>query len=236
MAHTNETPNYGLPEWLPSDKPTFLGDFNNAFEAIDNGMQANKTAAMQAKQIGESAMDAAGNAIEATHTNAAAISALTASLAETNRDVAGISPPTPNYYNSSGAVTGFGNELMQAIWMNNQNFLLFSQIYGNRLSKSMFELGSEESGLSQFYVVKGKLSLFGNSIDNTWNVGKPIFVFSMFNKTTFAPPHVVQMFRGNDGYYYAISPDEYNLMGENDQYYCSDYIFIPYSIRFWPAQ
>lgn len=94
MAFTNETKFYGLPDWVGTDKPTFLTDFNNAFETIDNGMQQNKTAAAQAKTIAESAVDMSTNNTEAIHTNAQAISALTAGLAETNANVSAITPPT----------------------------------------------------------------------------------------------------------------------------------------------
>ena len=31
MASTNKTTNYSLPQWVGSDKPSYLGDFNDAF-------------------------------------------------------------------------------------------------------------------------------------------------------------------------------------------------------------
>lgn len=41
MAHTNSTTNYSLPQWVGTDKPTFLGDFNTAFSDIDGQMKTN---------------------------------------------------------------------------------------------------------------------------------------------------------------------------------------------------
>ena len=35
MSSTNKTPNYGLPQYIDTDKPTFLGDFNDAMGIID---------------------------------------------------------------------------------------------------------------------------------------------------------------------------------------------------------
>lgn len=35
MGHTNSTPNIGLPQFIGTDKPTFLGDVNGAMSAID---------------------------------------------------------------------------------------------------------------------------------------------------------------------------------------------------------
>lgn len=62
MAHTGSTTNYGLPQWIGSDKPTFLGDFNSAFNTIDTQMKSN-------------ADTAAGAAETASSANATAISA-----------------------------------------------------------------------------------------------------------------------------------------------------------------
>ena len=41
MSYTNQTPNYGLPQYVGTDKPTFLGDFNNAMEKIDTALHNN---------------------------------------------------------------------------------------------------------------------------------------------------------------------------------------------------
>lgn len=43
MASTNKTTNYDLPQWIGTDKPTFQGDLNGAFNTIDNAMNTNKT-------------------------------------------------------------------------------------------------------------------------------------------------------------------------------------------------
>lgn len=45
MSSTNKTPNYGLPQYIDTDKPTFLGDFNNAMGIIDKEMNDNKNSA-----------------------------------------------------------------------------------------------------------------------------------------------------------------------------------------------
>ena len=40
MASTNHTDNYNLPQWIGTDKPTWLGDVNGAFSTIDTTMKA----------------------------------------------------------------------------------------------------------------------------------------------------------------------------------------------------
>lgn len=41
FASTNKTANYELPQFVGTDKPTWLGDFNGAMLAIDTGMAEN---------------------------------------------------------------------------------------------------------------------------------------------------------------------------------------------------
>ena len=54
MGSTNKTTGYNLPQWIGSDKPTFLGDLNDAFLKIDEGMTENKGSSTSAiAQAGE---------------------------------------------------------------------------------------------------------------------------------------------------------------------------------------
>lgn len=55
MSHTNSTTNYGLPQFLTSDKPAWLTDINNAFSDIDNAVYTAQTKA-------DTAFTDAGNA------------------------------------------------------------------------------------------------------------------------------------------------------------------------------
>lgn len=45
MGHTNSTVNYNLPQFVGSDKPSWLSDVNGAFLAIDTAIAAAKTQA-----------------------------------------------------------------------------------------------------------------------------------------------------------------------------------------------
>lgn len=45
MSSTNKTPNYKLSQFIGTDKPTFLGDYNNDMSIIDNALfQSSQTA------------------------------------------------------------------------------------------------------------------------------------------------------------------------------------------------
>ena len=65
MSHTNSTTNYSLPQFITTDKPAWLTDINNAFLAIDNGMDAAKDAADNAQGDATQALSDAGDALTA---------------------------------------------------------------------------------------------------------------------------------------------------------------------------
>lgn len=77
MAHTNTTANYELPQFIGSDKPAWLVDFNQAMTAIDTAMKANQTAAGNAANAAAQAQTGADTANgAATAAGATAQSAL----------------------------------------------------------------------------------------------------------------------------------------------------------------
>ena len=78
MSHTNKTPNYDLPQFIGTDKASWLGDLNPAFLAIDTGMEANKVSAQSAETSAEqaSALAQSANSV-ANAANSSATSALT---------------------------------------------------------------------------------------------------------------------------------------------------------------
>lgn len=68
MGSTNKTTNLQLPQWIGTDKPTFLGDLNDAFLKIDNGygtIDGNATTAVS--QAGQ-AVSKATEALEKAET------------------------------------------------------------------------------------------------------------------------------------------------------------------------
>ena len=74
MSHTNSTSHYSLPQFVGTDIPTWLGDFNSAMTAIDNGINSAATSASgAATTAAQASTDAAAAASSATSAyNAAA--------------------------------------------------------------------------------------------------------------------------------------------------------------------
>ena len=60
MSHTNSTTNYNLPQFIGTDKPTWLNDVNGAMSAIDAQMKLNADSATSAGTSATTANNAIG--------------------------------------------------------------------------------------------------------------------------------------------------------------------------------
>lgn len=69
MSSTNKTPYYELPQFIGTDIPTWLGDFNGAMLAIDTALKSNADRA-------DTAATSAGQAVNTANSAADAVSAL----------------------------------------------------------------------------------------------------------------------------------------------------------------
>ena len=56
MGSTNKTVHYELPQFVANDKPSWLGDVNEAMEAIDTGIYGAKASADGAQQTANNAV------------------------------------------------------------------------------------------------------------------------------------------------------------------------------------
>ena len=82
MAHTNSTTNLSLPQFIGTDKPTWLGDINGAFSAIDSYAGTNDAAVAAVDAKADNAVADASSAV--TTATAANNTAGTASTTATS--------------------------------------------------------------------------------------------------------------------------------------------------------
>lgn len=68
MGHTNSTANLALPQFIGTDKPTWLGDVNGAFSAIDSYVGTNDAAVAAAASDASSAVSQAASAVNTANT------------------------------------------------------------------------------------------------------------------------------------------------------------------------
>lgn len=69
MSHTNTTTNYNLPQFVGTDKPSWLTDVNGAMTSIDTQMKANADSATSASGLAQSASTAVGDITNLNTTN-----------------------------------------------------------------------------------------------------------------------------------------------------------------------
>lgn len=100
MSHTNSTTNYNLPQFVGTDKPTWLNDVNGAFASIDAQMKANADSATTADT---KATNANNNTGELTNLQTTDKTSLVNAVNEVNTNV-GIATGIAN-----GAVTSAEN-------------------------------------------------------------------------------------------------------------------------------
>ena len=68
MSYTNKTSHYELPQYVATDKPKYLTDFNETMATIDGQMYTNATAATTAQTAAEGAQSTADGAVSSIST------------------------------------------------------------------------------------------------------------------------------------------------------------------------
>lgn len=84
MSSTNKTTYYKLSQYVGTDKPTFLGDYNADMSKIDAGIHAVQETATTANQTAGSAEAIAQTALKNTKTNATDIKNIQSNVADIN--------------------------------------------------------------------------------------------------------------------------------------------------------
>lgn len=106
MASTNKTNNFNLSQFIETDKPTFLGDYNTDMNKIDDAMQANKL-------TGENNNNSIGNLQELDTQNKLN---LVNAVNEVNSSLTNIDTKVESLNNN---VTDLINDAMNAEWLVN---------------------------------------------------------------------------------------------------------------------
>lgn len=81
MASTNKTANYNLSQYVGTDKPTYLGDYNSDMSKIDAQMKANADAASNAASAAGTAQSVAEDASGKVDTLNRSVSAISEDIA-----------------------------------------------------------------------------------------------------------------------------------------------------------
>lgn len=142
MAATNHTTNYNLPQYVGTDKPTYLGDWNSTMSAIDTQMKTNADNASGALSAAQSAQTNANSALSTAQTadgkaDTAISNAATAqSTADNASSVATSALSTANSASSaaSAAQTTANSASASATLANSKADLITSQLNLNNIT------------------------------------------------------------------------------------------------------
>lgn len=146
MASTNKTANYNLSQYIGSDKPTYLGDYNADMLAIDTGMATNKTKADNAVSVANAANQTAGNA-QTTATQAQQ----TANSAKDTAD--GLSEAITQLTTKTNQNTSSITELINKFNLNRYNNVVATVTAGggSTSENSLTVASNEDSSLFKIY-------------------------------------------------------------------------------------
>lgn len=111
MSSTNKTPNYNLSQYIGTDKPTYLGDYNGDMLKIDTQLKANADSASNAKA-------AAGTAQAVAEQASKSVQSLNDSVTANSADIASLK--TKNTQQDS-SIQNASNTASSALNKANQN-------------------------------------------------------------------------------------------------------------------
>ena len=106
FAHTNATTNYELPQFVGTDKPTWLGDFNEAMADIDAGMHENASDIASMESDVASATAAASQASQDVTTLTGTVNSLSSTVSSVQTTANNASQTASSALNTANTANG----------------------------------------------------------------------------------------------------------------------------------
>lgn len=110
MSSTNKTPNYKLSQYIGTDKPTYLGDYNGDMLKIDNQLKANADSASNAASAAGAAQAVAKNASQSVQSLNDSVTANSADIASLKTKNAQQDVSIQNAINSASTALNKANQ------------------------------------------------------------------------------------------------------------------------------
>lgn len=115
FAHTNATTNYELPQFVGTDKPTWLGDFNEAMSDIDTGMHENATAISTMQTDVNNAVSTASQASQNVTTLTGTVNTLSSTVSSVQTTANNASQTASSALNTANTANGKADTNASAI-------------------------------------------------------------------------------------------------------------------------
>lgn len=114
MSSTNKTTNYGLSQYIGTDKPTYLGDYNSDMSKIDTQMKVNAGAVANA-------VSAAGSAQTIAEEASSKVDTLNRSVTANSEDIASIKTKDTQQDSTIQNVSNTASSALSKATQNEQN-------------------------------------------------------------------------------------------------------------------
>lgn len=223
MASTNQTANYSLSQFIGTDKPAWLGDYNQDMSKIDTAMKANADAnANTATTVAGHTSQIAGNSadIASIQSDVTALGTRVSTLEtkDTQQDTAiqsaqgdattALTKATASEANINTLQTAVGSNTSDISTLTNNLNALTTEVANNKTELQNFEKAFELSnittcdgsdlGLSQLSYCSGSLTLAKNSDETIYKMYGRI---TMGNSTASSQNIPLTAIPGLNGYY-----------------------------------
>lgn len=156
MSHTNSTPNYNLPQFAGTDKPTWLNDVNGAMSAIDTQMKANADSATQANTNATTAVNNTGTLANLNTTDK---TSLVGAVNEVNTNLGVVSGVASNAVTSANQANSEINILKNYLDITN---FTSPTVTGSNVSISRAEMSCASNNDGTLGKIYGEIRLTAN--------------------------------------------------------------------------
>lgn len=192
MASTNKTTNYELSQFIGTDKPTYLGDYNSDMLKIDTGMKGNadnitnvNTLATTAKNTADTAVANAGtaltNSVNAKNTADSALAKATANESKIDNFNLTSFDTITNFNKSGSGTIRTGSQVNVA--MNSDGSL--AKIYGQITLNGVTNTPSSQGTLSFATDLRPseEITITGGGIGTATNTNGNVQTVYVYNYT-----------------------------------------------------
>lgn len=189
MSSTNKTSNYQLSQYIGTDKPTYLGDYNSDMNKIDAAIKAASNAASSAASSAGSAQSTATDAKATADTAASDIEDINETLASHNtrintaQQAANTAQSTASSANQKATDNGNAITGLQTQVGNLNNPMVYgTPTPGPKLSNTYFYVSYNKTTKQLFINGTADISGAGNSYETMFTI--PATIMNLINLTS----------------------------------------------------
>ena len=126
FASTNKTTYYELPQFVGTDKPTWLGDFNEAMADIDASMHENASDISSIETIAQNASSSASQASQDVATLTGRVNTLSSDVSSVSQTATNAQQTATSALNTANTANSTANSALQKATTNEANIAKFN--------------------------------------------------------------------------------------------------------------